>query len=128
MRTLKILYRFLVVGIILGAGIMFTWQNAESVRLKFAYWQAPELTLAIVLLIAFALGVLAAGLTFMFEVFRMKNQLRRSRKQCDSLQEEVDTLRNQPLYEEGSSPEVTLPSRSESDDSKTHPALTTANT
>ncbi len=109
METIHNLIRFFLIGTLSIAGIIFTMQNSQSVRVKFVYWIAPESPLAMVLLLAFAVGALVAGFYFLIDVFKMKTQLRKSRKMIELLEREVDALRNQPLYDEPPSPNSAIP-------------------
>lgn len=109
MRTIRTLFWFLLAAALITVGIIFIMQNSQTISIRFARWATPEYPMAVLLIVTFVLGFLLAGLYFLIDIFRIKNRLRRSEKLRGLLEQEVETLRNQPLYEETPNNETTSP-------------------
>lgn len=58
MRNLKRLSFFVVVLLIVSATVVFVLENQQSVTLVFFGWTAPELSIAVPVILAFLLGML----------------------------------------------------------------------
>jgi uncharacterized integral membrane protein len=58
MRNLKRLSFFVVVLLIVLATVVFVLENQQSVALVFFGWSAPELSVAVPVVLAFLLGML----------------------------------------------------------------------
>ncbi|TDV70395.1 lipopolysaccharide assembly protein LapA domain-containing protein [Pseudomonas sp. LP_7_YM] len=58
MRNLKRLIFFVIVLLIVGATVIFTLENKQSVTLVFFGWSAPELSLAVPVILALLVGML----------------------------------------------------------------------
>jgi len=70
------------VGIILFLALLFvSLQNAELVTVRFYHWFSWEAPLIFLLLIAFALGVVAGLLAGLTRYMRVKRQLGRLRRE-----------------------------------------------
>ena len=70
------------VGIaIFAALLLLSLQNSELVTVRLYHWFAWEAPLIILLLLAFATGVLAGLLAGLFRVSRLKRQLARLRSE-----------------------------------------------
>jgi uncharacterized integral membrane protein len=109
MRILRTFFWFFGAAALIGSGILFTWQNSQGVTVKFAHWASPQTPLALSVVIAFSVGVLAAGIYFLIDVLRLRTELRKSRRMCELLERELDALRNAPLYDEVSAPPTATP-------------------
>ena len=91
------------------AGWLFASRNEARVDVDVLVVQVPEVKLWLVLVVAFALGLLIAGAVGMFSLARARMVSRRYRKLVAGLQSEVHELRNLPLAPgDGRSPEATL--------------------
>jgi putative membrane protein len=70
------------VGIaVFAALLLLSLQNSDLVTLRFYQWFSWQAPLVILLLLAFATGVVAGLLTCLFRVARLKRQLTRLRKE-----------------------------------------------
>jgi hypothetical protein len=91
------------------AGWMFASRNGALVDVDVLVVQVPEVRLWLVLVVAFAAGLLIAGAVGMFSLARARMVSRRYRKMVAGLQSEVHELRNLPLAPgDGPSPEAAL--------------------
>lgn len=92
----RILY--VVVGVLLFLlGISFAYKNADVVELRYYFglsWAAP---LAVMALVAFALGVGAGFLASLRMVVQMQRQLVQARKEVRQIEQEVINLRSLPI-------------------------------
>jgi uncharacterized integral membrane protein len=100
MRIVRTLFWFFVVSALIVTALLFFSQNLGEVTVEFAYWSSPPLPLALTLLASFSVGVTLAGLHFLFDVLRMRNEVRKARRLSELLERELDALRNAPLYDE----------------------------
>ena len=81
--------------------LLFGLQNASQYveEVNFLYWKAANVPLILVLFQALAVGVLfALILAAIFEI-KLRNRLRRQKKQIKDLNEELSALRSLPLQE-----------------------------
>ncbi len=81
---------------------LFTFSNPHIVNVKF--WELYEINvqLYIVVLASMAAGVVLAFLVSVFEQYKLRFENRRLRKELTNLKDEVDSLRNMPLSDPGS--------------------------
>jgi len=94
------LYLIIICVFVLLA-LLFGLQNAaQYVReVNFLYWKATNIPLILVLFQALAVGVLfALVLAAVFEI-KLRNRIRRQKKQIKELNEELSALRSLPLQE-----------------------------
>ena len=78
--------RQLITAIIIAlAAVVFALQNAHPIQIKFAIWNLPQASLALVLLITLILGILV-GLLFMTSSIYSRN------KHISSLKKRVTEL------------------------------------
>ena len=84
---------FLVLGLIIAVvAVIFALQNTAAVTVSFFIWQFDQ-SLALVLLLAVALGVLIVVLTLLPTVIREKWQLSGRRKKIDALGKNLEEAR-----------------------------------
>ncbi|MFH1262043.1 MAG: LapA family protein [Pseudomonadota bacterium] len=100
MRIIRTFFWLMTAAVLVGSGIVFYWQNSQEIVLKFAHWTSPPRPMALAMIVAFAIGVVAAGIYFLIDILRLRAQLRKARRLGDLLQRELDALRNAPLYDE----------------------------
>ena len=94
------LYLIIICVFVLLA-LLFGLQNAaQYVReVHFLYWKATNIPLILVLFQALAVGVLfALVLAAVFEI-KLRNRIRRQKKEIKELSEELSALRSLPLQE-----------------------------
>jgi uncharacterized integral membrane protein len=83
---------FLILGIIFAIGaVTFALQNSVPVTVVFAFWRYDS-SLAVVLLVALALGALIAGLVSTPSVIKGQWAVSRLRRQVASLEEDRASL------------------------------------
>jgi uncharacterized integral membrane protein len=83
---------FLIVGIVFAIGaVMFALQNNAAVTVVFAFWRFDS-TLAVVLLVALALGVLISALVSTPSVIKWQWAGTRLRRQVASLEDDKASL------------------------------------
>lgn len=84
---------FLILGLLVAVvAVIFALQNTAAVSVSFFVWQFNQ-SLALVLLLAVALGVLIAVLTLLPTVLRGKWQLSGRRKKIDGLEKSLEEAR-----------------------------------
>ncbi len=100
-----------LMALFLFAGLFFVvWRfasmNATEIPVDLLVLQTPAEPIWVVLLIAFGLGVLSAGLSLCYLVIKKNLVARRYRKAVRGLESEIHQLRNLPL----AAPESASPS------------------
>ena len=95
-------------GLLLVLGIAFFLQNKDALTHKTTleltlFGPLKFRTLPIALyaftLLSFLLGLLVSALYGLVEIYRLRKALRTTKRQNDSLQEELKSLRNLPITE-----------------------------
>lgn len=104
-----------ILVIIIGlAVIVLAVQNhqamSQSVQFRidpvfFEEMRSGDISIYLVVVIAFLLGVIAAGATGMIERFRLKRMIKSLTRRLDEKDRELSSLRNLPITYEGVSPE-----------------------
>ncbi len=95
--------RWVASAIIILAVLGFALQNnAQTVQVVFLQgkWMSPPLPLWVVIYLSFGAGVLFWLLVSIFQVFQLKGEIRRIRRQNANLKKELDDLRNVSIEEE----------------------------
>ena len=96
-----VLIRRLVAAAIFAATLIAGWifasRNGALVDVDVLVAHVPEVKLWLVLVVAFATGLLVSGAIGMFSLARARMVSRRYRKMVAGLQSEVHELRNLPL-------------------------------
>ena len=94
MTTIRIIIVF-IVGILL---IVLALQNSNYVSdVKVFYRVYQQLTLSIIMLYAFAFGLIVAGFFWLVSEIKLRTELRRQKKENEALLSELTALRNLPL-------------------------------
>jgi uncharacterized integral membrane protein len=95
--TIRIIIVF-IVGILL---IVLALQNSNYVSdVKVFYRVYQQLTLSIIMLYAFAFGLIVAGFFWLVSEIKLRTELRRQKKENEALLSELTALRNLPLETE----------------------------
>lgn len=85
---------FTVVGIIIGT------QNGNTmVNVSLLNWTFHNVSLTLVLIETFAIGIIFTIIVALIDEIRLKNRLWRSQREIKSLKEELSALRNLPIEE-----------------------------
>ena len=97
MTTIRIIIVF-IVGILL---IVLALQNSNYVSdVKVFYRVYQQLSLSIIMLYAFAFGLIVAGFFWLVSEIKLRTELRRQKKENEELLSELTALRNLPLETE----------------------------
>lgn len=89
---------YVVMGVLLFLlGISFAYKNAEVVELRYYFGLSWATPLAVMVLVAFALGVGAGFLASLRMVVQMQRQLVQARKEVRQIEQEVINLRSLPI-------------------------------
>ncbi len=92
--------RIALIIVILIAGSILAIFNAQELVTVRVFWQKYENTpLAVVMLYAYALGLLTVGIFAAISEIRLRREIQRERKEKEALLEELQALRNLPLGE-----------------------------
>lgn len=91
---------FIVLALFLCIGIFFAIRNGQVMTLDLVLWQGPELSIALYMIIAFALGVVLTLIASSALLFRNERQVRKQGKQLERQQAELDNLRKASLSSE----------------------------
>jgi uncharacterized integral membrane protein len=91
-----------LMALFLFAGLFFiVWRfastNATEITVELIFFQTPATPIWVVLLIAFGVGALSAGVSLLYLVLKKNLVARRYRKAVRGLESEIHQLRNLPL-------------------------------
>jgi uncharacterized integral membrane protein len=67
---------YIVVALLAAGVVIFAFQNAGTVAVRFLGWSLPETSIAAVMLAALVVGLLAAGLPLWIQRWRLRSRLR----------------------------------------------------
>ncbi|MBI2357778.1 MAG: DUF1049 domain-containing protein [Deltaproteobacteria bacterium] len=80
----------ILVTLLFIVGITFSMENAEPLRLRYYFGlETPPIPLFLLVLFAVLLGVLLAGLGFLFDQWSLKRMLREKDRAIASLEGEI---------------------------------------
>ncbi len=100
LKWLKRALLIIVLALFLFIAIFFAIRNDQLVTLDLVLWQGPVLSVALYMILAFAVGVILALLASSALLFRLEQRLRRSNKRIAKQQAELDALRKASLSTE----------------------------
>jgi uncharacterized integral membrane protein len=79
----------LIAGLLIALiALVFALQNSDMITVTFLFWETGEVSLALVLLLTFALGFIVSQLVTLPGIIRRSRQIRSHKKKLD----EVDKL------------------------------------
>jgi uncharacterized integral membrane protein len=85
------------------AGITFAVENTQPFVLRYYFgFESPPIPLFLLVLVSVLLGVLLAGLGFLFDEWSMRRTLRQKDREIESLQRELKLYRDQGRALQGS--------------------------
>ena len=96
-KWLKRIFSFSVLGIFLLAGVFFAIRNPSLVQVDLVFWTAPELSLALYLIMAFGLGAIVAFVASSLMIARLNQRTKRLNRRVELQKQELDTLRKASL-------------------------------
>ncbi|MCO4786867.1 lipopolysaccharide assembly protein LapA domain-containing protein [Marinomonas atlantica] len=100
LKWLKRVILLVVLAFFLFIGLFFAIRNGQVITLDLVLWQSPELSVALYMIIAFAVGVILALASSSMLLFRLERRSRKQNKQLVNLQTEIDNLRKASLSTE----------------------------
>lgn len=92
------LIRNLIVIIGLVVGVAFGFFNYDLVSVDLL-WTTTEAPLAVLLAVAFVLGLLVAVLVCAGKIMRLRGKLASSRRRLKDAQAEISNLRSMPIHD-----------------------------
>jgi len=93
--------KWLFIAVIMLAILGFALQNQQqTVSVRIINWVSAELPLYFFLYIAFGVGLVLGIILPAINLFQMRNEVRRSRKESRKTREELNRLRNADIEEE----------------------------
>lgn len=97
MWAIKWFLAVILILLVLG----FALQNSnQPVTVKLGMYEFQQVQLWMVIYSSFALGVLFWLVVSVFQVFQLKSEIRRLKKQNAAIQNELDDLRNLPIEDD----------------------------
>jgi uncharacterized integral membrane protein len=84
---------------------VFVFQNTAMVTVHFLNWASPDVSLAVVLLIAVCAGALVALLADSFRYFKLAKRIQELTGMNQKLQKEVQEMRNRSSRENKGDPD-----------------------
>lgn len=100
LKWLKRLVLTILIIFFLVVGIFFAIRNPQLIHLDLVFWQAPELSLALYVILAFFFGALAAFLISSITYLRSERQIRVLTRKYDKAFNELEALRKDSLTKE----------------------------
>ncbi|WP_417553006.1 lipopolysaccharide assembly protein LapA domain-containing protein [Marinomonas fungiae] len=100
LKWLKRVVLLVALAFFLFVGLFFAIRNGQVITLDLVLWQSPELSIALYMIIAFALGIVLALASSSALLFRLERNVRKKTKQLVNLQAEIDNLRKASLTSE----------------------------
>ena len=100
LKWLKRVVLLVVLAFFLFIGLFFAIRNGQVITLDLVLWQSPELSIALYMIIVYAVGVILALASSSMLLFRLERRARKQNKQLVNLQTEIDNLRKASLSTE----------------------------
>lgn len=100
LKWLKRVVLLVALAFFLFVGLFFAIRNGQVISLDLVLWQSPELSVALYMIIAFAVGIVLALASSSALLFRLERTIRKQAKQLGSQQAEIDNLRKASLSTE----------------------------
>ncbi|MBM6551730.1 LapA family protein [Marinomonas ostreistagni] len=91
---------FCVLALFLFIGIFFAIRNGQVMTLDLVLWQGPELSIALYMILSFAVGAVLTLIASSLLLLRSDRCVRKQRKQLERQQSEIDNLRKASLSTE----------------------------
>lgn len=93
MNWLKTLLATVIGLLVIVVGILFTVHNTQMVSIDLVFFQLPEATLSLWLILAFVCGGLCGVLLSTLTILALRTRLGRARRQVTTSREEIERLR-----------------------------------
>lgn len=95
----RIIYSVFVV-FFLAVGIFFAIRNPQIIFLDLVFWQGPQLSVALYMILAFTVGACVALLVSSVAFLRSERQIRVLTRKYEKTRDEVDALRKVSITKE----------------------------
>jgi len=100
LKWLKRVIFIALVAFFLVIGIFFAIRNPQLIQLDLVFWLAPELSVALYIILAFTTGACVALLVSSVTYFRAEQKNRALNRKYDKAREELDSLRKASITKE----------------------------
>ena len=97
MRVIILIFFMLIIVLL---GMSFYMMNKETVSLDFYFGRVTDLPVVLAMFFALVVGVILGVLATLGGVLKQKREVRRVKKQKDTMEKELTNLRNLPLKDE----------------------------
>lgn len=97
MRVIILIFFMLIIVML---GMSFYMMNKDTVTLNFYFGQVEHFPVVLAMFFALVVGVVLGVTATLGGVFKQKREIRRIRKQKDTMEKELTNLRNLPLKDE----------------------------
>jgi uncharacterized integral membrane protein len=90
------IFKWILIALVMMAIILFAIQNTGMTNegVQFLQWESGPLPMWAIMYAAFAAGVLFWLVVSIFQIFSLKNENRKARREIRKLRDELDKLRN----------------------------------
>lgn len=95
----RVIYSVLII-FFLVVGVLFAIRNPQLIGLDLVFWQGPELSVALYLILSFTLGACVALLVSSVTYLRSERQIRVLNRKYEKAHDEVDALRKASITKE----------------------------
>ncbi len=95
----RVIYTILIV-FFLVVGVFFAIRNPQLMSLDLVFWKAPELSVALYIILSFTVGAFVALLVSTVTYFRQDRQIKVLNRRYDKVRDEVDALRKASISKE----------------------------
>lgn len=100
LKWLKRALLIIVLALFFFIAVFFAIRNDQLVTLDLVLWQGPVLSVALYMILAFAVGVVLAIIASSALLFRLEQRVRRLTKRLGKQKAELDALRKASLSTE----------------------------
>ncbi|MCV2403770.1 LapA family protein [Marinomonas sp. C2222] len=95
----RVIYTILFV-FFLTVGVFFAIRNPQLTALDLVFWKGPELSVALYILLSFAVGVCVALIMGSVNYFRTDRQIKVLTRRYEKARSEADSLRKASITQE----------------------------
>ena len=95
----RVVFTILIV-FFLAVGVFFAIKNPQLIPLDLVFWQGPELSVALYVIISFTVGACVALLVSSVTYLRSERQIKVLTRKYEKARDEVDSLRKASIAKE----------------------------
>ena len=85
------LIKTVAITLLFIGGITFALENNDETVLRYFGWESPRMPVFLLVVFSVLLGVLFAGLGFLFDQWSLKRALREKDREIEALQAEIQS-------------------------------------